>query len=697
MAIMISSGMSFTLVSGSAGSGILVEDGGTLIVAGGSATATIIQPGGSETVQSGGTDTSATVSSGGFFAVSSGSVASQTDVMSGGSLVAGPGGITSGATVRVGAHEVVSSAGNAVDTTIFGTETVLSGGQDSSAIISSGGALLVASGGVAIDSRPVAGGTVVISAGGSEVASAPGSANNVILLGGAFGFISSGSTAFSTSVGSGAVLSVSYSGLASDTHVLSGGQEIVTEYGVDISGTVSSGGLLSDTSVATNTTVLPGGSAVFAFGGQEIVSGGVASGVYVISGGSEVVSAGGSAVGTHVQPGGVLTVGDKGFGIGNTLELNAVETIEPFGSAVGELLMSGGELIVSGGGMATSTQIMSGAVLVFSAGNGTIDNPTIDAGGTLEIGPGGTLTGDITFAGSDGTLLLDPGTTPPANPIVGFDAGGYAQDDVILLPGLSYNVSAGAINLGPGNVLTVSENGSAVSLQLDPTHDYAGVVFRATTNNNGQTMVVEGPCYAAGTRIATPSGELPVESLRPGDLVITLGGAACHPRAVRWVGQFTVDLTRHPEPRKAAPIRIRAHAFAENVPTRDLLVSPDHALLFEGAFIHAGALQNGLTIVQDFPPRVTYWHVELDSHSVLLAEGLPAESYLDLGNRGLFDGEKGARPLHPDLAAQRWTEAACAPLLLEGERRRAAHAKLLARAEAGRPDQIAAAGTARRG
>ena len=676
----LGSGQSFTLVSGVVGSGILVDNGGTLLVAaGGSAVATTIFAGGSEAVHSNGVDMSAVVSSGGSFAVSNGGIASQTDVVAGGTAMIDSGGSATGATVRAGGQEIVSSGGTARSTTIFGTETVLSSGIDSGAIISSGGTLAVASGGSAVNTRPLSGGLVEVSAGGSEVISAGGSANNVVLLAGGMGFVISGNI-LSTTIQSGAVLSVT-NGIASDTQILSGGQEIVAFGGNDISGTVSSGGLLSDTSNATNTTVQSGGSAVFAYGGHEIVSGGVASGVYLISGGQEIVSAGGSALGTHIQPGGGLDIGQNGVGSGNTIEYNGAETIEPFGSAVGEMLMSGGQLYVSAGGIVTSAQVMSGGLLAFSAGKGTIDNPTIDAGGTLEIGNGGTLTGAITFAGSGGKLLIDYNTTPPTNPIVGFDAGGSTQSDSIVLGGLSYYVSASAIGLGAGNVLTVTENGSSVSLQLDPTHNFSGVTFRATSNTLGQTVIIEGPCYAAGTRIATPAGEVPVERLRPGDDVLTLGGAACHPRRVRWVGQFTVDLTRHPWPERAAPVRIRAHAFADCMPARDLLVSPDHALLFAGAFIHAGALLNGLSIVQDFPPRVTYWHVELDRHSVLLAEGLPAESYLDLGNRGLFDGEPGTRPLHPDLAAQRWTESACAPLLLEGERRRAAHARLLARAQ----------------
>ena len=150
---------------------------------------------------------------------------------------------------------------------------------------------------------------------------------------------------------------------------------------------------------------------------------------------------------------------------------------------------------------------------------------------------------------------------------------------------------------------------------------------------------------------------------------------------MRWVGRFAVDLDRHPAPAQVAPIRIRAHAMAENVPARDLLLSPDHAVLIGGVLMQAQSLVNGATILRE-PPRgrVTYVHVELDRHAILFAEGLPAESYLDTGNRAAFAGEPGVRPLFPDLSARTWAADACAPLVLDGPALAAAHAMLLRRA-----------------
>ena len=138
-----------------------------------------------------------------------------------------------------------------------------------------------------------------------------------------------------------------------------------------------------------------------------------------------------------------------------------------------------------------------------------------------------------------------------------------------------------------------------------------------------------------------------MERLRPGDLVRTAGGAL---RPVRWIGHRTIDLTRHPDPRRAQPIRILADAFADGAPSRDLVLSPDHAVFDRGRLIPIRLLVNGATILRETRRRkVTYYHVELDSHDLLLAEGLAAESFLDCGNRGIFENAAEPLILHPDF------------------------------------------------
>jgi len=158
------------------------------------------------------------------------------------------------------------------------------------------------------------------------------------------------------------------------------------------------------------------------------------------------------------------------------------------------------------------------------------------------------------------------------------------------------------------------------------------------------------PCFAAGTRILTERGEVTIESLKPGDRVLTWSGET---REVHWIGHRRVDLTRHPDPALVLPVRIASHAVAENKPYRDLLVSPDHALFVDGMLIPARLLVNGASIgIETKWHAVTYYHVELENHDILFAEGLPAESYLDTGNRAMF--ENGGEPLrlHPDFSGE---------------------------------------------
>jgi hypothetical protein len=177
------------------------------------------------------------------------------------------------------------------------------------------------------------------------------------------------------------------------------------------------------------------------------------------------------------------------------------------------------------------------------------------------------------------------------------------------------------------------------------------------TNAIDRTIMVEVTgvefltCFAPGTRILSARGEVPVDSLRAGDLVAAPGrGAPLKP--VRWVGHTRVDIAHHRDRRKVAPILLRAGALGAGIPTRDLRVSPEHAFLLQGRLVPAHLLVNGTTIIQEGWHRaMTYWHVELEQHGVLVAEGTLAESYFDDGNRHLFDN--GVTALHLDLGAGR--------------------------------------------
>ena len=104
-------------------------------------------------------------------------------------------------------------------------------------------------------------------------------------------------------------------------------------------------------------------------------------------------------------------------------------------------------------------------------------------------------------------------------------------------------------------------------------------------------------------------------------------------RRVRWIGRVRVIMGN-----STAPVVVRANAFAAGAPHRALFLSPDHAVLVGGALVPVRLLANGGSIARlAARGAIEYFHVELDRHDVLFAEGLATESYLDTGNRTQFD------------------------------------------------------------
>ncbi len=272
----------------------------------------------------------------------------------------------------------------------------------------------------------------------------------------------------------------------------------------------------------------------------------------------------------------------------------------------------------------------------------TEDTPrTYNPGGGATSYTGYRITGiSGTFNGQTITALL-ASNNATSNPLTndGASNGNAGQYDNVLWTGDNQG-NAGASYVGLDNrgvAFTAGGTDYRIYKPSASTNTVAyqsnGTLGQATTYNAANSTPV---CFCAGTRILTARGEVAVEDLRVGDMAVTASGQH---RPIRWIGHRSLDLRRHPRPETVRPVRIAAHALGPDKPARDLCVSPGHALcldLLGEVLIPALALVNGATITQVEAESVTYWHVELDSHDLLVAEGQPAESYLDMGNRTFF-------------------------------------------------------------
>ena len=355
-----------------------------------------------------------------------------------------------------------------------------------------------------------------------------------------------------------------------------------------------------------------------------------------------------------------------------TVVLNAPATITTLG--LGQIAIFSGppsppNLDIFGGSLDVTGQILDTFTKTFPAPVGT---QTFTGGGVVNLATAGrlevgnTIGAQITISFNDAsadTVVLDGVTPAPAETVTGTFTG-FQGANAIDLPNIPF-VSTVLTSYDPVTGALVLTEGGANTVQMVVMEGVGGPgVSLAPDSGTGTQILVT--CFADGTFIRTPDGEIAVERLRAGDSVITLVDGSPVARPVRWVGQRRIDVRAHPQPDLVAPIRITAGAIGAGVPARELSVSPDHALFLNGVLVPARLLVNGRTIVQDLDaPAIRYFHVELDHHAVLLAEGLAAESYLDTGNRALFENGGIAPVAHPDLATPRaksWDADACAPL-----------------------------------
>jgi autotransporter passenger strand-loop-strand repeat protein len=390
-----------------------------------------------------------------------------------------------------------------------------------------------------------------------------------------------------------------------------------------------------------------------------------------LNGGVGTVDGGGQSTNILVNSGGTLTINSLSSATSSTVTSGGTQILAG-GSAKDTQLDGGNEAVGSGGvdqaatinsgsrlgvdsgGMANLTAIKNGGYEGVLSG-GTASNVGISLGGTLEVDSGGTILSSINLGG---TLIIDDLSDKAT---VNF---GSAGQEVF---GYMYFYPGGTARIA-NDTLTVSDNGTIFTQALTGNYsDYTPVIEDVSLYGVDVVGVIlepnTAPCFAAGTRILTPRGEIAVENLVIGDMVITKEGDDA---PIKWIGKRKLDLSRHPHPEQAQPIFFEADCLAEGVPSRELILSPDHALYLDGVLVPAKALVNGENIRQLNRQTVTYYHIELEKHSIIFSENTPVETYLETGNRGAFENGTDALTLHPDLAQTMREEQSCAPFVETG-------------------------------
>jgi hypothetical protein len=225
--------------------------------------------------------------------------------------------------------------------------------------------------------------------------------------------------------------------------------------------------------------------------------------------------------------------------------------------------------------------------------------------------------------------------------------------------GTRYALVLGGPSTGPslGTISDAPTASNGYSFVRSARSSNSGSTWSTSDNTPLMTLDVQATCFLRGTMILTPHGEVPVETLQEGDLVVTWFGGE---RPVRWVG--TQRFEGRLAGRGSQPVRLRAGSLGPGMPGSDLLVSPGHAVMVEGVLAHAGALVNGTTIVQErMGGVIEYFHLDLGAHDCVMANGAWAESYFEDRNRDSFHNAAAFHARFPGHVPQR--QGTCLPVI----------------------------------
>ncbi|MGF1275728.1 Hint domain-containing protein [Acetobacter pasteurianus] len=344
-----------------------------------------------------------------------------------------------------------------------------------------------------------------------------------------------------------------------------------------------------------------------------------------------------------VASGGTLNIDDSNIVIGTV-----------HGATAGALNITNGSNVSSyDGGLS-----YSGPITVTSS----TFTPNFEYDGTLTLNNGATATfgngtwpkGTVVFGTGNNTVVL-----PTDGKAAGISITGLKEGDRLGVNGQDVATAT----LSASNVSLTTTSGQTVQPK---SVTYDSSYKDAPTQGETQTITIDSGqgviCFLAGSMIATPNGVVAVENIRRGDEVLTFVNGVTHVRPVVWAGmaQATVNPAL-PDDMAGYPVRILADAIAPGVPYQDLLVTAEHGIFANGMLVPARMLVNGSSIFFDRSiTEYAYYHVETAEHSIIMANGMLTESYLDTGNRRNFVSDGNVVTI--GAKAKNWAEHAAVPL-----------------------------------
>ena len=310
------------------------------------------------------------------------------------------------------------------------------------------------------------------------------------------------------------------------------------------------------------------------------------------------------------------------------------------------------------------------------ATNGQIGNLTVDGGtatfskdakltGTLTLVNGGRTTietetgGIIDLQGTENNGLIISGKAAANGIEVKSTIDDFDGHDQITLKDIQRSDVAGVEFTDDDHVKITLKDGSSITLHIIGIKNTGYIL-----GENPDGSLTFAACFLAGTLISTFNSTMAVEAIKVGDIVKTFDWKMNQTTnaTVIWVGQKHTNVKTYLSDDLAGyPVRILKNAISENVPNEDLLVTPEHCLFFDGNFVPARMLVNGRSIYYDYSiTSYDYYHIETEQHSVIWANGMLTESYLDTGNRNTFKNDQKVVSLFNNIKT--WDNDAAAPL-----------------------------------